>query len=65
MLAGTVKLIICTNDPDGSGPCVSKADTMTLTMQGVKFKPIVAVTGNLNSCGTDSVKLTATAGTYG
>ena len=65
VLAGTVKLIICTNDPDGSGPCVSKADTMTLTMQGVKFKPIVAVTGNLNSCGTDSVKLTATAGTYG
>ena len=65
VLVGTVKLIICTNDPDGSGPCVSKADTMILTMQGVKFKPLVAVTGNLNSCGTDSVKLTATEGTYG
>ena len=65
VLAGTVKLFICTNDPDGSGPCVAKADTMVLTMQGVKFKPMVAVTGNLNSCETDSVKLTATAGTYG
>ena len=62
VIAGTVKLIICTNDPDGSGPCVAKADTMVLTMNGVKFKPTVAVSGNLNSCGTDSVKLTATAG---
>jgi len=64
VLAGTVKLIICTNDPDGSGPCVAKTDTMVLTMQGVKFKPTVAVTGNLNSCGTDSVKLSATVGNY-
>jgi large repetitive protein len=65
VIAGTVKLIICTNDPDGSGPCVAKADTMVLTMNGVKFKPTVSVNGNLNSCGTDSVTLTATAGTYG
>lgn len=62
VLAGTVKLIICTNDPDGSGPCVAKADTMVLTMQGVKFKPRVVVSGNLNACGTDSVTLTATPG---
>ena len=62
VLIGTVKLIICTNDPDGSGPCKATADTMTLIMNGVKFKPTVAVTGSLNSCGTDSVKLTATAG---
>ncbi len=62
VLAGTVKLIICTNDPDGTGPCKATADTMVLTMQGVKFKPLVTVTGNLNSCGTDSVTLTATAG---
>jgi large repetitive protein len=62
VLAGTIKLIICTNDPDGSGPCKATADTMTLIMNGVKFKPTVAVTGNLNSCGTDSVTLTATAG---
>ena len=62
VLAGTVKLIICTNDPDGSGPCKATADTMVLTMNGVKFKPTVAVSGNLNSCGTDSVTLSATAG---
>jgi uncharacterized repeat protein (TIGR01451 family)/gliding motility-associated-like protein len=62
VLAGTVKLIITTNDPDGTGPCVAKADTMVLTMQGVKFKPLVAVTGSLNACGTDSVTLTANAG---
>ena len=62
VLAGTVKLIICTNDPDGIGPCIAKADTMILTMNGVKFKPIVAISGNLNACGTDSVTLTATAG---
>ena len=62
VLAGTVKLIICTNDPDGNGPCLAKADTMVLTMNGVKFKPLIAVSGNLNSCGTDSVTLTATAG---
>ena len=62
VLAGTVKLIICTNDPDGNGPCLAKADTMVLTMNGVKFKPLITVTGNLNSCGSDSVTLTATAG---
>jgi uncharacterized repeat protein (TIGR01451 family)/gliding motility-associated-like protein len=62
VIAGTVKLIICTNDPDGNGPCLAKADTMVLTMQGVKFKPLVVVTGNLNACGTDSVTLTANAG---
>ena len=62
VLAGTVKLIICTNDPDGSGPCLAKADTMVLTMNGVKFKPLITVSGNLNSCGTDSVTLTANAG---
>lgn len=62
VLAGTVKLIICTNDPDGSGPCKATTDTMVLTMQGVKFKPRIAITGNLNSCGSDSVTLTATAG---
>ena len=62
VLAGTVKLIICTNDPDGNGPCLAKADTMVLTMNGVKFKPLITVTGNLNSCGTDSVTLTANAG---
>ena len=64
VLAGTVKLIICTNDPDGNGPCLAKADTMVLTMNGVKFKPLITVSGNLNSCGTDSVTLTATAGYY-
>lgn len=64
VLAGTVKLIICTNDPDGNGPCLAKADTMVLTMNGVKFKPLIAVTGKLNACGTDSVNLTANAGNY-
>ena len=62
VLAGTVKLIITTNDPDGNGPCLAKADTMVLTIQGLKFKPLVVVTGNLNACGTDSVTLTANAG---
>ncbi|PWK18768.1 putative repeat protein (TIGR01451 family)/gliding motility-associated-like protein [Arcicella aurantiaca] len=65
VLAGTVKLIITTNDPDGSGSCKSTADTMVLTMQGVKFKPLVSVKGNLTTCGTDTVTLTATAGNYG
>ncbi len=64
VIAGTVKLIICTNDPDGSGPCKAAADTMVLTMNGVKFKPRVVVNGNLNSCGSDSVTLTATTGAY-
>ena len=62
VLLGTVKLIICTNDPDGTGPCIAKVDTMVLTMNGVKFKPIVTILGNLNACGTDSVTLTATTG---
>lgn len=65
VLAGTVKLIITTNDPDGTGTCKATADTMVLTMQGVKFKPLVTVKGNLTTCGTDTVTLTATAGNYG
>ncbi len=64
VLAGTVKLIITTNDPDGTGVCTAAADTMVLTMQGVKFKPTIVVKGNLNTCGSDSVTLTGTAGAY-
>jgi large repetitive protein len=64
VVAGTVKLIICTNDPDGNGPCKATADTMVLTMNGVKIKPRITVNGNLNSCGSDSVTLTATTGAY-
>ncbi|MEA5460979.1 SdrD B-like domain-containing protein [Arcicella sp. LKC2W] len=65
VLAGTVKLIVTTNDPDGTGTCKAAADTMVLTMQGVKFKPLVSIKGNLTTCGTDTVTLTATAGNYG
>ncbi len=65
VLAGTVKLTITTNDPDGTGSCTAASSTMTLTMQGVKFKPTVSVAGNLTTCAADKVTLTATTGTYG
>ncbi len=62
VLAGSVKLIVSTNDPDGTGSCKAATDTILVTINGVKFKPTIAVDGNLNACGTDSVKLTAVAG---
>ena len=65
VIAGTVKLTITTNDPDGTGACTAATSTMTLTMQGVKFKPTVSVAGNLTTCAAEKVTLTATTGTYG
>lgn len=65
VIAGTVKLTIMTNDPDGAGACTAASSSMTLIMQGVKFKPIVSVAGNLTTCTTEKVTLTATTGTYG
>ncbi len=62
VIAGFVKLVVRTNDPDGSGACKAATDTVLLTINGIKFKPTVATEGNLNSCATDSVKLTAVAG---
>ena len=65
VIAGTVKLTITTNDPDGTGPCTAASASMTLIMQGVKFKPTVSVAGNLTTCSAEKVILTATTGTYG
>jgi large repetitive protein len=58
VIAGTVRLTITTNDPDGTGACTAASSSMTLTMQGVKFKPTVSVAGNLNTCSADKVVLT-------
>ena len=65
VIAGTVKLTITTNDPDGTGSCTAASSSMTLIMQGVKFKPTVSVAGNLTTCSAEKVTLTATTGTYG
>jgi large repetitive protein len=65
VIAGTVRLTITTNDPDGTGPCTAASATMTLTMQGVKFKPTVSVAGNLNTCSADKVTLTGAASPAG
>lgn len=62
VLAGSVKLVVTTNDPDGLGACKAATDTVLITINGIKFKPTIATEGNLNACGTDSVKLTAVAG---
>ena len=62
VIGGTVKLIATTNDPDGAGSCKAASDTLVFTMTGIKFKPLVDVTGQLNLCGTDSVVLTAKEG---
>ena len=65
VIAGTVKLTITTNDPDGTGSCTAATSSMTLKIEGVKFKPTVSVAGNLTTCSADKVTLTATTGTYG
>jgi large repetitive protein len=65
VIAGTVRLTITTNDPDGTGPCTAASSSMTLTMQGVKFKPTVSVAGNLNTCSADKVVLTGAASPSG
>lgn len=65
VIAGTVKLTITTNDPDGTGSCTAATASMTLKMEGVKFKPTVSAAGNLTTCAAEKVTLTATTGTYG
>jgi uncharacterized repeat protein (TIGR01451 family) len=59
---GSVKLFLTSNDPDGTGPCVAAVDTMILTINGIKVKPTITVSGNLTACTTDSVGLKAIAG---
>ncbi|MDZ7899671.1 MAG: SdrD B-like domain-containing protein [Arcicella sp.] len=65
VIAGTVRLTITTNDPDGTGTCTAASSSMTLTMQGVKFKPTVAVAGNLTTCAAEKVVLTGAASPSG
>jgi hypothetical protein len=59
---GSVKLFLTSNDPDGTGPCVAAVDTMILTINGIKVKPTITVSGNLTACTTDSVGLKAIDG---
>jgi hypothetical protein len=59
---GSVKLFLTSNDPDGTDPCVAAVDTMILTINGIKVKPTITVSGNLTACTTDSVGLKAIDG---
>ncbi len=46
--AGTVFIILTTNDPDGSGPCVSARDTMKITL--INSVSPVTVSGTTGVC---------------
>ena len=45
---GSVKLIITTNDPDGTGPCIAAKDTMILTLSSAINTPIIS--GSIGVC---------------
>ena len=56
--AGSVYLILTTDDPDNSGPCPIAIDSLVLTINPT---PQVAISGNLQFCAGDTNILTAQA----
>jgi gliding motility-associated-like protein/uncharacterized repeat protein (TIGR01451 family) len=62
IVAGTVKLTLKTDDPDGTGPCVAGEDEVIITLTGPKTKPTISATGSLTRCAGDAVTLTASEG---
>ncbi|MFN8356788.1 MAG: SdrD B-like domain-containing protein [Spirosomataceae bacterium] len=60
--AGKVKLVLTTDDPDGSGACKAASDTLVLTVKGIAIKPTITFTGSNTRCAGDSVTLTANEG---
>ena len=73
IIKGSTILTLTTNDPDGSGACSAAVATMTLTFEGIKFRPVISVNGTakadtlpatLTICSGDSVILKATETGY-
>jgi hypothetical protein len=58
--AGTISLVITTDDPDGAGPCSTASDTMTLAIDPV---PIVSAGTDLSMCIGDTVTISGSGAT--
>ena len=63
VIAGKIRLVLRTDDPDGTGSCVAGTDTLVVTLTGPKTAPTITNIGSLTRCAGDSVTLTASEGT--